>query len=54
MEKEICSYYKPNGIKDRLCRYFTGDKGNKRQIALCRHNCSIIKPTKRDKIKEYL
>lgn len=42
MDKEICDYYEPIGRKDRLCKHFIGDRENRKQVARCRHYCSII------------
>lgn len=44
MNKEICDYYEPKkkNYKNKVCKHFTGDVNNKRDISRCRHNCSII------------
>lgn len=43
MEKEICDYYEPikKNYKDKLCKYFTGNRNKKNDVDKCRHHCSI-------------
>lgn len=42
MNLEVCDFFEPkNKETDRICRYFTGNRDNEKEIEGCRHYCSI-------------
>lgn len=42
MSLETCDYFEPkNKETDNLCKYFTGNRDNEKEVENCRHYCSI-------------